>query len=382
MLFSCLSNRTTALPYFLETALFGPIIRNCSMRSRIFALLTFLLLAGGCTTTPDMSEWAKASQDLKTSVTASQYVMLETVNQTVSDLKVGKAEGWDNLDADIKTWAGNQEVFAHNVAKIETSLGIMVAYANELAALAKASEGGKEASDSLFESMNSVLGTIGAPFTGSQAALAGSKAIIDKVSEIVTLVQGQENLLDAMATMQAAVDFMQSEIESSSKAIRGLVSTSTTTQLKIVRLKFGTNKERYLRNKFNLSYTKIEKMYGDAIKEENAVKLTAELNAELGVKERLRAEYLQFLKDKDAVLVWREYAKTNLRGIITASRAWSQAHEDAKELLKVCGGLRSLRKECGHLTVPNLKASIDWVKSTATIFRGGSEEPAENGDTE
>lgn len=340
------------------------------MKSRLFTLLTLLLLVSGCTNTPDMSEWAKASDELKTSVTTSQRAMLAAVNQTVEDLETGKKEGWTGIDGELDVWGGNKDSFAKNIAMIETSLSIMSAYANELAALSKAAEGGEEASNSLFDSMSSILTTVGAPFTGSNAALAGSKAVIDKVSEIVTRIQGQESLLDAMSAMNDAVEFMQEQIEASSKAIRVLASSSANTQRKIARLKFGPSKEKYLYSRFNRSYDELEGMYSKAINDDADV----EVNAFLGVKERLRKEYLQYLKDQKAVLAWREGVKQQLAGVVASSKAWGKAHGDAIKMLKECGGIRSLRKRCGHLTVENLKASIGWVKSTADVFKGEGEQ--------
>jgi hypothetical protein len=336
------------------------------MKSHLFTLLTLLLFVSGCTNTPDMSEWAKASDELKASVTTSQRAMLAAINQTVEDLQTGKKEGWTGIDGELDVWGGGKDSFARNIAMIETSLSIMSAYANELAALSKAAEDGEEASDSLFDSMSSILTTVGAPFTGSNAALAGSKAIIDKVSEIVTRIQGQESLLDAMFAMNEAVEFMQEQIEASSKAIRILAGSSANTQRKIARLKFGPNKEKYLNSRFNRSYDELEGMYLEAINDDSDF----EINAFLGVKDRLREQYLQYLKDQKAVLTWREGVKQNLAGLVASSKAWAKAHGEAIKMLKECGGIRSLRQRCGHLTVENLKASIGWVKSTAGVFKG------------
>lgn len=341
------------------------------MYQRLLFVLFALALTSGCTTTPDLSEWAKSSQELKDSVSSSQQNMLVKVNQSVLDLKQGNKEGWQNIEQELTTWGESQADFAKHVAEIHTSLTIMVAYANELSALASASEGGEEASDSLFESMTGILEVVSAPFTGSQAALEGSKAIVDKVSEIVTRIQGQKSLYASMVEMQPAVDLMSDEIIISSRLLDQLVTQSAYLQRKILLLQYGRNKQFFSNKLFNQTYTNIEKLYRDGIDPDEPTKINAtKINAFLGVQERLRDDYRQYLDNIDAIKNWRDASSAQLQAVILASEQWRQAHQEAVALLKKCGGMRSLRKECGHLSIENLKSSIDWVKDTASKFKG------------
>jgi hypothetical protein len=329
------------------------------MRCKLLTLILVSLFIAGCTVTPDMSKWVEESEKLKTSVSDSQRGMLEKVNGIVAGFEEGEKENWPEINDDVIRWTEYQKSFVENVAKIEASLAIMVSYATEISALTKTAESGQAASDRLFKSMESVLDTVGAPFTGSMVALDGVKTITGKVSQIVTRIQGQKSLLNAMTVMQEAIDFMEAEIIASSDQLRLIISTSKISQNKLARLRFGPHKLRFMRRAD--TYATIETLFEEAD--------TVKINDTLGVLEKMRDSYRAYQAEIIMLKKWRADSYVQLDGVQAGATAWNQSHNEVIILLKKCGGLSSLRKECGHITITNIKSSIDWIKSSAASFK-------------
>ena len=136
------------------------------------AIVAISLLVG-CTTTPDLANFAKASKELKSSVNEVEQQVLGKVNLVSEAIDVGKKVGYiQTAEGKMNRWEifpkdqaaefkKSHKKFVKDLAIVNASMSIMVQYTEVLASLAASGETGSESSKAIIDSTKSIFDTIG-----------------------------------------------------------------------------------------------------------------------------------------------------------------------------------------------------------------------------
>lgn len=333
------------------------------MRLCIAIMSAFLVLVG-CAATPDLNKWAEGSATLSAAVAEENRKTLDQIDEAIGKLELGYKEGWSTLQnlGKIEKWKNHRQTYYESVAIINTGMEAMVKYANAVSDLAAVGETGKEASQKLIDSAKSIFETAGATFPGGSAVGKAVGAALQEIADIVTRVQAQDALADTMGQMDKAVNALSDKIEHYTQVQKEVVSV-------INNLKFATTLGEYGSNRIRWSertntYQKIEALF----KEGDAEKTLATLELLDRETERMRAFEAQVMQTRK----WRDESKQKLEEIVRAAKAWAKAHREAADLLKTCGGMRSLNPKCGTYTAANLIQAETRIRNVITAYSGSN----------
>ena len=361
----------------------------------IFAVVSILLVVG-CSTTPDLTSFAEASKELKDGVNEVEQQVLSKVNMISESIDVGKKIGyvqtakgkmnrWEVFPKDqAAEFKRSHKKFVTDLATINASMSIMVQYTGMLASLAANGETGAESSKIIINSTKSIFDTIGVAYSGSSTVSNGVINAFGLVAQLFTEIEAQNSLAETMISTQPAVDTLASLINKNIDELSKLMSGLTRLERQIILASYGASKMDYY-HKFG-SYKAIDNLYADmgqcTKKYKNDFEglwnchLTKEkaISYRLVTLQNIATEYEAYSAELAETRKWTKQQRQKLSAIKKAVQAWVSTHNQAANLLKKCGGMRSLHKSCGQLTVSNLKASIDWLKN----IKEGFEIPEDN----
>lgn len=353
------------------------------------AIVAISLLVG-CTTTPDLANFAKASKELKSSVNEVEQQVLGKVNLVSEAIDVGKKVGYvQTAEGKMNRWEifpkdqaaefkKSHKKFVKDLAIVNASMSIMVQYTEVLASLAASGETGSESSKAIIDSTKSIFDTIGVAYSGSSIVSDGVVNALGQVAQLFTKIQAQDSLAETMKATQPAVDTLATLINKKMDELSKLMSGLTRLERQIILASYGVSKMDYY-HKFG-SYKAIDDLYADMGKCANKHKddfekiwnchLTKEkaIGSRLVTLQKISSEYEAYTADLSETRKWTKQQRQQLAAIKKAAGAWAGTHNQAMMLLSECGGMRSLRKNCGQLTVTNLKASVDWIKNIQEGF--------------
>ena len=173
------------------------------IKAAIAAIFVFLT---GCTSTPDLSGWATGSAVISESVAAENSAALAKLDETLLKFQIGEKESWTTLSGlNLTEWTGHRETYAAGAVAVNAGMEAMVKYARAVANLAAAGETGKQASESLLASVDTIAKTAGQALPFGSAASTAIKDVLGVLADAVTRVQAQDKLSDTMGKMQPHV---------------------------------------------------------------------------------------------------------------------------------------------------------------------------------
>jgi len=321
----------------------------------------------GCTSTPNLTQWAENSAGLQTAVAKSEKNLLSKIEESVEVFELSEEEEWTVLsDPEKSQWMSNKSDFSRNIAIIDASMAAMVQYANAVSELAAAGEKGKEASESLIASTTSIFSTLGAVYPAGTAMANGVESLLSEVSDIVTRVQAQDSLAKTMKALEPAVNQMATRVSESGDALQRLVNPVYQLQMKILRGRYGPHKIRYYKQRS--AYSSMEAIFAKANSLNDPTNYATNIADTLTSLEQIQGSMRAYHDDVQALKKWRTQARAQISGLKNVAKAWSKTHQNAVVLLEECGGLRSLRSECGNLTAANLKLARNRIESVIDGF--------------
>ena len=329
------------------------------MLKRFATFCVSLSLLGACTATPDLAGWAQNSADLASAINLSNQTVLERIDRDITRMKIGQGEKWPTLESNpqlLADWEGWRDEYAENVEAINATMEVMTLYANELAVLAAAGESGREASDSILKSVNTITEAVGIAYPGSELV----NSLLGEVAELTTRVQAQDSLAATMQKMQTTVEMLAEAVASYTDAQDSIVVSLDGLERDLINDTAGSNRMSwYVRNS---GYKWIEDQFDQlALDRVSAERVHSIVN----LLERLESRYRDREQERAELTVWVDSQRDALARIAAAADAWRSSHEDAARILAACGGLRSLRNSCGNYTAANLKLAAERIRNIA-----------------
>lgn len=341
----------------------------------------------GCTATPDLSTWAKASEDIRDGMISSQATALGKLDVLVQAAAEAQSQGWqsicgtekpDSLTINWATaeeeWTRDRENYRTAAVQVEGGLNAMVLYAQAINDLAASAGTGKEASEGIVKSLTSIGGTLGVAFP----AFNGAGEIFTIISEQWTKIEAQNSLAETMLAMQDNVDKLSIALMEQAAIQREIIDDITDKGTQAITSRYGTEKICYFRKKANQLYAQAERPYknyniaddraneaGRGLPAKETQDLETEITNHLVMGQFGLPIYRQYMDEVNDLRRWETTSKTQLDSVKIAATEWAKAHQEVAEAMRDCGGLRSLRSNCGNLTLDNLKIARDRIKSIA-----------------
>jgi len=363
------------------------------MKFQVIVILATLSILCGCTATPDLSTFANASKELKAGVNDVEQQVLGKVNYIAESLETGRKVGFvQTSEGVLQRWElfsnkapdafkASQKDFITHLATVNATMSAMVQYTEALATLAAAGETGSESSQSMIESVNSIFSTLSIAYPGGSIVSDGVANATNEVAQLFTRIQAQDSLAETMSSAQPAVDALANLISEQSETLSKLTSGLARLERQIIDANYGRAKMDYYHD-FS-SYEAMDNLYADmqtcASNHKDDLEalwschITKEkaIGSRLDTLARISDEYNSYISEKMNTKKWTNLQRQKITAIQISVKAWANTHKNAATLLNKCGGMRSLRNSCGSLSVSNLKASIDWLKS----IKEGFEQP-------
>lgn len=327
---------------------------------RLAGATAVVLVAGlctSCTTTPDLNVWAKNSSDLASAISVENKTTLKRIDNDATLVAIGEDEKWQLGSLTSETMAEHKKTYADASLVVDASMDAMVLYANAIANLAAQGETGRQAGESLLGSFKSILTTIGETYAPSAVVTSA----LTEVAAIVTRVQAQDRLADTMTRLQPAVNKLDDAIQQYTTKQADVVDAVANLEVDLYRQQAGPNRLSWYKQRGG--YTHLEKVYGASLVRENDLPLTLNLAATNYVLLSLAARNELYQHELADRAQWLAEQKLTLKRIQMASKAWAKSHDDARQTLANCGGLRSLRYSCGNFTADNLKLAADHIRA-------------------
>ena len=304
-------------------------------------------LSFGCTTTPDLSSWAKSSADLAGIVKAENKKVITRLDQNISELEVGKKEEWNLGKHTPEDWKVKRKGYFENSSDINTVMDTMVLYASALANLAAAGETGGEAVDKIKISVVKLVGESN-PISGTAIN------VLKEFASAWTKVEAQNTLAEAMTKIDPSVKNMASSLSKLTKAQKKVINSLYLFEHWLIRQSAGPNRMSWYAK--NLGYKKLEEAFKDGADPLNVAATTILLES-LERRYRLRG------KRHGEVTQWQKERMQALTNIEKAANAWSLSHSEAAVLLEECGGLHSLSFKCGNYSAANLSLAVETIRT-------------------
>ena len=307
-------------------------------------------LSFGCTTTPDLSGWAKSSADLAGIVKAENKKIITRLDQNISELEVGKKEEWNLGKHTPEDWKAKRDGYFRNSSDINAVMDTMVLYASALANLAAAGETGGEAVDKIKTSVGKIVKLVGEsnPISGA------TFKVLKEFASAWTKIEAQNTLAEAMTKIDPSVKNMASSLSDLTEAQQGVIDSLHLFERRLIRQSAGPNRMSwYVKNR---GYKKLEEAFKDGADPLNVAATTILLES-LERRYRLRG------KRRGEVNQWRKERKRALANIEKAANAWSLSHSEAAVLLEECGGLHSLSFKCGNYSAANLSLAVETIRT-------------------
>lgn len=361
------------------------------MLKKLSAASFTVLIITGCSATPDLSMWAQASEDIRDGMVSSQATTIGKLNMLVNASSDAMQQGWkstcgtekpNSTTVDWSTaeaqWKIDRENYKSAAVQVEGGLNAMVLYAQAINELALSAGTGKEASEGIVKSLSNIAATLGVVFP----AFKGTGEIFTLVSEQWTKVEAQNSLSNTMLAMQIHVDSLSTALVNQAGIQKDIIDDITSKGTQAIKGKYGTEKICYFEKKANHLYTQAERPYKNyneaddraALENKNlsakeSRKLETEITNQLVVAQFGLPVYRQYLDEVNELRLWETASKDQLLTVEVAVAEWAKAHREVANALSTCGGLRSLRSNCGNLTLDNLKIARDRIKSIEASFK-------------
>jgi hypothetical protein len=308
-----------------------------------------LIFISGCTTTPDISGWAQNSADLAGAVANEGKQITERLDQNYAQYKIGTEEGWYKQDR-LDKWKSRRETFATNKADIDATLEVMTGYADAIAKLAASGEAGESAVEGINDSVTNIVETVGASNPISTTALAAFKSF----AAAFTKVQAQNSLAEVMIAVDGDIQSLGEVVKAAAMAQKKVIDSIRLQEFSMILSRAGKKRMRWYEN--NKGFQLIENEFrdeADPVKAHAVVALVSQLEPRYRARQQAQVDSIQ----------WKKTRLAALNKIVQATETWRKAHSDAASVIQKCGGLRSLRLNCGNYTAANLKLAADQIRT-------------------
>ena len=360
-------------------------------RQTLFKLILVslgLLHLHGCAT-PNISQFAEQTAHLTVAVESERKATVEKFNEIILGMGIavdvqpltGGAMDWAN---EKEKWIARKKSYLKSMNAVLHVLREVVAYSEALVDLAEAGEKGRDAVESLFNTVNGF-----ATVTG-KATFANTDSIIGKVlAEIGTAwtrIETQRSLRDAVLQVSGP-NGAAHHVEVGIDQIFASVNDDLITALDIVDDQLALVAAGPARMGFYKHLTapdRLERYF------ENARKSLPEATSNAGVcinpltgqhdPDCIAGEEIQSMAALFAVLAvlepnyrsyqarvlelsgWANTRRAKARAIVSAVTVWGQEHRKLAKVLDQCSGFRALRRSCGNLTAANLMVAVQTIE--------------------
>ncbi len=330
------------------------------MVRNLIAVLALVVL-GACTATPDLSSWAASSAALSHSVAEQNNAALDAFDEVVVQAEISRGEGWPDFeDFDPNDLKKLRQVYADSSAGIEAGMTAMVQYADAIASLAAAGETGREASKQILSSTQEIANTLKFTIPLAPSAFNAVSVVLGELAQVATTVEAQDSLAETMGALQSTVNSLAGNIQIYANEQKRITSNLGNIRIELLEGEYGVNRLDASRS----AYLDVEALLSDGLPTEEDDIRKLELLASQSASYR---EYVQRVSDLAA---WRDLQVKVSDEIAISAIVWARTHQDATNILIKCGGLRSLKRECGHYTAESLREAagridvlIDAVKA-------------------
>lgn len=229
-----------------------------------------VLFTVSCSSTPDLSTWTKASEDIRDSMASSQSEAFQQIDTLIGAARQAKQQEWKsgcglddqtswtvNWSTAEDTWKVDQRVYRDAANQVVAGLNAMVLYAQALNELAKSAGTGKEAADGIVQSLNSIGSSIGMSVPG----LGASGEILSLISEQWTKIEAQDSLADTMTLMQPHVDALSAAVRKQASLQIDVIDNLSDKGIQAIAGKYGNEKICYFQKKAKQLYAEAERPY-------------------------------------------------------------------------------------------------------------------------
>ncbi len=352
----------------------------------------------GCTATPNLSNWSKASEDIRDGMVKSQSEVKANLNKLIITAKQAEKEGWDsscgntedtamnvNWSTEAKDfpdninswpkaseiWPEQQKLYTKAAADVELGLNAMVLYAQAVNELAASSGTGKEAAEGIVKSINSIATTLGTGIPGIDAA----SEVFKLISEQWTKIQVQDSLAETMSEMQENIDALAAALNEQTVAQINVIDAITDMSESAIKGTYGTERMCFYQKVQNKLYREVEEPFRifnsawDTKSEAEKNSMKRVIADDLIVDQFGVPIYRKYLDEIYALRAWETKNKQQAKLIGKAVNVWATTHKSVAEEMASCGGFRSLKSHCGHWTLENIKMSRDRLKALVDGFK-------------
>ena len=328
------------------------LLRNLAF---LYCAVALAVLTGGCTATPDLSGWSESATTLRTSFATEHNAILKRFNENIAEMKRVKKSVLD-----IESTEKVRDNYAAASKDITAALEAMNFYAKELAQQAAQGETGSAAAEKISHS----LGRISSLFEKTLPLASPAAHFTREIVGTFHRMQTQNALAEGMTEMQPRVDHMakllshavQKEILKTVLDLRDLEDSIADSQYwhaadtMIKHVRTLTNEE----NPKHASFRKYVQQYDyqAALTEVPELGLNPNVSTTLflGVK-NLRENQQRHQRQRDQAKDWTAQRKQSLAAIPRQIEQWRANHAQAEQILRQCGGWRSLKPLCGNLSL-------------------------------
>lgn len=325
--------------------------------SILFSVVVSLLCLSGCAT-PNMQPFADGAAKLSTSV--------RLTNSSVETKLSTLAETHDALKTPSEDFGEAAKIF-NDMANLASS------YSASIAELAAAGETGGEAAQKVMDTINGFPELLGLKNPALIPASIGGLAVgnaIQQAAELWNRKEVQEDLLEAIEVADPAVQALANAFgKMYGRPVNGvdqhypvIIKRAASLVKSGLKRKIGAKKLKF--------YKDSEKVESDAISTLGRNKsLSAEVEATLMMRERIRPDVLAYYSDVQAIQEWeaRQLAISYL--IADSARAWALEHKRLLIWFKQCGGARYLKNDCGQFSASSLSALASDLQF---VMKGGN----------
>lgn len=371
--------------------------------------ITLMFMVALCVTacaTPNLQPFADSTASLAASISTEHkltYARMEAAAQ--------KRAHWLTNNHDVKSMCADGSSASHcklyqaavrykvNAAIIDKLYMELVAYSNALAELAAAGETGKEAVESLTDSISDFGSAVGLGPVSLGSDLA--KEILGTIALIWTRVEAQEKLHDAMSVLESPISGVVDggSIDSGDlpaiEYVRRLIvllyaaddnNPHANIQGEIIEQVTGLERPwalEYVGSEQVGLYARMIKPVGPGGNRMNGLYnyladwgatvsadagncliercfpegvTPSEIAALIDLVKQSEATYLRYQEALDEIAAFKANRLAANETIAKAVSIWRAEHKKIYQKLDSCGGFKALKSKCGNLTVANLKA--------------------------